>query len=202
MAACFLSAACSRLGVPAMGPSQGRSPRRGNGPQRIKPLLDSAVQAVSHIRTFDIDVFVRTGLTFHVLDKLGAEIAAIPGRKNVIWVTDGVPIELGYQRSDTLEPIDFTPDIRLLSETLDTSYVALYPVRQLMLGRPDDIGAMSGGAGATGSADIGIQSVATLDLFADLTGGRRSTDKDIGGAIQQSMRDLAFSYITRPNCTS
>jgi hypothetical protein len=41
---------------------------------------------------------------------------------------------------------------------------------------------------------MGIQSVATLDLFADLTGERRSTGKDIGAAVQKSMRDLAFSY--------
>lgn len=63
-----------------------------------------------------------------------------------------------------------------------------------MLGRGDNIGADSGGAGATGGAGTGIQSIATLNLFADLTGGRRSAGKDIGGAIQQAMRDLQFSY--------
>ena len=72
--------------------------------------------------------------------------------------------------------------------------MAFYPVRQIMLGRSDNIGAESGGAGATGGTETGLQSIATLDLFADLTGGRRSTDKDIGGVVQQAMNDLKFYY--------
>lgn len=160
----------------------------------IKPLLESTVQAVSRFRNFEIDVFVRTQLTLRVLDTLGAQLAAIPGRKNVVWITDGVPVALGEHRSDTFEPIDFTPQLRTLSDALDRSYVALYPVRQNMLGSADGIGAMSDGAGATGGAGTGLESIATLELLADLTGGRRSADKDIAGALQQSRRDLAFSY--------
>jgi len=37
----------------------------------------------------------------------------------------------------------------------ERSNIALYPVRQIMLGRGDDIGDNSGGAGATGGADTG-----------------------------------------------
>lgn len=101
---------------------------------------------------------------------------------------------LGGIRSDTGFPVDFTPQIRQLSEVLERSNIALYPVREIMLGRSDNIGAESGGAGATGGAGTGLQSIATLNLFADLTGGRRSTDKDIGTAVQQAMNDLHFYY--------
>ena len=184
----------SNPGLPNAPPSEQPEPASRPWTQRIKPLLDSAVQAVTRIRNIDIDVFVRTRLTFQVLDSLGAQLEAIPGRKNVIWVTDGVPIELGYRRSDTGMPIDFTPEMRTLSDALDRSYVALYPVRQIMLGRSDNIGEMSGGAGATYDHGTGLESIATLDLLADLTGGRRTTDKDVGAAVQQSTRDLAFSY--------
>ena len=177
-------------GMPAAEPETASQPWTA----RIKPLLDSAVQAVTRVRDVNIDVFVRTRLTLRVLDNLGAQLAAIPGRKNVIWVTDGVPVELGYRRSDTFEPIDFTPDLRMLSDALDRSYAALYPVRQVMLGSSDQIGALSDGAGATGGAGTGIDSIGTLDLLADFTGGRRSTNKDILEALQQSTRDLAFSY--------
>ncbi|HTW63349.1 MAG TPA: VWA domain-containing protein [Bryobacteraceae bacterium] len=160
----------------------------------IKPMMDAGLRAVLSFRSPNIDVFVRTELTFRALEALGEQLSAIPGRKIIVWVTDGVPVALGEMRSDTGFPIDFTPLIRQLSQALERSNIALYPVRQIMLGRGDNIGADSGGFGATGGAGTGLQSIATLDLFADFTGGRRSAGKDIAGAIQQAMRDLQFSY--------
>ena len=162
--------------------------------QRAKPMLDNVIHAVTKVRSVDIDVFTRILLTFHALETLGARVAAIPGRKNIIWATDGVPIFLGELRSDIGQPIDFTPEIRKLSEALDRSFISLYPVRQIMMGRPDNIGATSDGDGATGGGGTGLSEIATMDLLADLTGGRRSSDKVIGAAIQQSLRDLNFSY--------
>jgi VWFA-related protein len=160
----------------------------------IKPMMDANMRAVMGFRSPNIDVFVRTQLTFAALDALGEQLSAVPGRKIIVWVTDGVPVALGAGRSDTGFPIDFTPQIRQLSQVLERSNIALYPVRQIMLGRGDNIGADSGGAGATGGADTGLQSIATLDQFADFTGGRRSAGKDIAGAVQQAIRDLQFYY--------
>lgn len=161
--------------------------------QQIKVMMDNALRAVTVFRSPDIDVFGRTEMTFAALNALGADLTSVPGRKVIIWITDGVPVALGMNRSDTGLPIDFTPQIRLLSQALDRSNIALYPVRQIMLGRGDNIGAISG-AGQTGGADTGLQSIASLNLFADLTGGRRSTDKDIGVAVEQAMNDLNFYY--------
>jgi len=62
-------------------------------------------------------------------------------------------------------------DSRQLSEALERG-VAIYPVRQVMPGSPDRMGATSGGAGATGGAGTGMQSIETLDEVADVTGGR------------------------------
>ena len=178
-------------------PPGGERPERPDATpwtQQIKPLMDSALRATQNFRSPDIDVFIRTQLTFGVLEALGQQLSSIPGRKIVVWVTDGVPVALGQNRSDTGLPIDFTPLIRQFSEALDRYDIALYPVRQIMLGRSDNIGATSGGYGATGGDGTGIQSLATLNLFADLTGGRRSTDKDIGSVVQQAGNDLHFYY--------
>ncbi|MGP0075878.1 MAG: hypothetical protein ACLPWF_28510 [Bryobacteraceae bacterium] len=112
--------------------------------QQIKPLMDSALRAVMGFRSPDIDVFVRIQLTFAALVALGEELSAVPGRKIIVWVTDGVPVALCENRSDTGFPIDFTPHIRQLSEVLERSNIALYPVRQITLGRSDNIGAESG----------------------------------------------------------
>ena len=180
--------------IPPGGGRPERPPDAAPWTRQIKPLMDSALRSTTTFRSPDIDVFVRTQLTFSVLEALGRQLSVIPGRKIVIWVTDGVPVALGENRSDTGFPIDFTPLIRQFSEALDRYDIALYPVRQIMLGRSDNIGATSGGDGATGGDGTGIQSLATLNLFADLTGGRRSTDKDIGGVVQQAETDLHFYY--------
>jgi VWFA-related protein len=162
--------------------------------KQIKPQLDKALKTVLRNRPTEVDVAIRTQLTFAALDQMGLELSRVPGRKNLVWVTDGVPIGLGPNRSDTGEFIDFTPLLRQLSQALERSGVAIYPVRQVMLGTPDRIGATSGGAGATGGAGTGMQSIATLDEFASVTGGRPNAGKDIGGALKQAMNDVRVSY--------
>lgn len=161
---------------------------------QIKQRLDAALRAVQRGRPVDVDVAIRTQMTFAALDGLGLELSRVPGRKNVVWVTDGVPIGLGPVRSDTGDFVDFTPQLRQLSQALERSGVAIYPVRQVMLGSADNIGANSDGAGATGGAGTGLQSIATLNEFANVTGGRPNTVKDIGGALKQAMNDVRVSY--------
>lgn len=179
-------------GIPEEGAAL---PARSPAPwtKQIKPLMDQALQSVSAIRSADIDVALRVQLTYTALDDLGEQLARMPGRKNVVWVTDGVPIALGSVRSDIGAPLDFTPYLRKLAASLDRTGVSLYPVRQVMLGSPDQIGEESG-VGQTGGQGTGEQSIATLDEFAEVTGGRHSTDKDIGRVVQQSMTDLRTSY--------
>ena len=162
--------------------------------KQIKPRLDTAMRTVLRNRPLEVDVAIRTQLTFAALDQMGLELSRVPGRKNVVWITDGVPIGLGPNRSDTGEFVDFTPQLRQLSQALERSGVAIYPVRQVMLGSPDGIGATSGGAGATGGAGTGAQSIATLDEFASVTGGRPNLSKDIGAALKQAMNDVRVSY--------
>lgn len=162
--------------------------------RQIKPLMDGAMRTVLRVRPVDVDVAIRVQLTFAALDALAVQLSMFPGRKNIVWISDGVPIALGPMRSDTGEFVDFTPLLRQLSEAFDRSGVAIYPVRELMLGRQDNIGATSGGTGATGGAGTGIQSLETLDTFAGLTGGRPDAGKDIGAAVKQAMSDLRLSY--------
>jgi hypothetical protein len=119
---------------PDAGPAPSPEPASAPWTRQTKPMLDTVLRAVTRVRSVDIDVFVRILLTFRALETLGSRVAAIPGRKNIVWVTDGVPFFLGEMRSDTGEPIDFTPEIRKLCEALDSAYVSLYPVRQIMMG--------------------------------------------------------------------
>lgn len=71
------------------------------------------------------------------------------------------------------DPVTFTRQIvRQASDALDRAGVAIYPVRQM----------------------LGTSGLDLLDDIADLTGGRRGTDRGIDTAIKQAMNDLRFSY--------
>jgi len=165
------------------GTETGRPQDGGPWTRQIKPLLDQALRTVQTIRPIDsADVNVRLGLTFDALQQIAAPLAAFPGRKNIVWVTDGVPISLGSRSSYTGEPIDFTPQLRQLSEWFDRSGVTIYPVRQVMLGSPD-------GMGGTGDGALDF-----LNTLSGLTGGRPNGSKDVGMAVKQAMRDLRSSY--------
>jgi len=161
--------------------------------REIRPLMDRAMRMVVRNRPVDIDVAARAVLTYRALAQLAGELSTAPGRKDVVWISDGVPLALGPGRSDTGGYVDFTPLLRQLSGGFERSRVAIYPARQVILGGPDGIGDTSG-SGATGGEGTGVQSLATLNQFAALTGGRQDGGKNIGGAIRQAMSDLRFSY--------
>lgn len=154
--------------------------------RQVKRMLDQGLRTVLQVRPVEEDVAYRTQLTYVALSAMAAELSRVPGRKSIVWLTDGVPIELGPNRSDTGEFVDFTPLLRQMSESMDRAGVSIYPVRQVMIGSQADINATPGG---TGMGDI-----ATLDEFAHLTGGRPDGGKDIGAAVRQSMVDTRTSY--------
>jgi VWFA-related protein len=184
----------------------------GTGPwtRQIKPLMAAAMHDVARVRPPEIDVNLRVDLTYRALGVLALDLARFPGRKNIVWITDGIPIEISAARSDTGDWVDFTPQLRQYSEALARSGVAIYPVQQIMLGSPEAMGVGengdsgaglfggSGGLGRGGRANVpvgaGMGSLQSLDEFAGLTGGRLSQGKDVGAAIKESRNDSRTNY--------
>jgi VWFA-related protein len=171
-------------GLPGAG---GEPNMPGGAPwtSRIKPLLDQAMKTVLQPRTVDIDEAIRVQMTFHALDEIAAELSRVPGRKSLVWITDGVPIVLGPEVSDTGDWVDFQPLVRRMSEGFDRSEVSIYPVRTVMLGSPDNV---------DGADSNGMNSIDTLNQFAQMTGGRADTGKDIGRSVRQAVNDMRTSY--------
>jgi VWFA-related protein len=154
--------------------------------RQIKPMLDKAMRVLTTARPIeDTDVTYRIQLTYAALNAVAVELSRVPGRKSLVWLTDGVPIELGPNHSYTGDFVDFTPLLRQMSEAFDRSGVAIYPARQVMLGSPEGMG----GPGTTG-----MGSIDTLNQFAQMTGGRSDAGKDIGAAVRQAISDMRTSY--------
>jgi VWFA-related protein len=201
---------------PVRGFKEGASPApEGAGPaapwtRGIKPLMDAAMREVTRARPPEIDVFARVQLTYAALDNLALELSRVPGRKNIVWASDGVPVALDARLSVRGEAVDFTQQLRQEGEVLARSGVAIYPVLQIMPGGAGAVGtgggggAGGGGAGGAGvggpgrgrgaAIDAGIEDLQTLDDFAGMTGGRPSQGKDIGAAIKEARNDLRVSY--------
>ncbi len=164
-----------------------RPPNGGPWTHNAKAMIDQALKDTLSVRDPLIvqDVEYRARLTFAALDALAGQLASVPGRKCIVWLSDGVPIALGPRRSDSGDFVDFTPLLRQMGEAMDRSAVSIYSVRTIMLGSPDNID----GAGYDGEA-----SLQTLDTFAQLTGGRPDAGKDAGAAVRQALIDMRTSY--------
>ncbi len=88
------------------------TPEQAPWTKDARRIIDQATRDVTRVRPTFMDVALRVQLTYRALESLAAELSRVPGRKNLVWITDGVPIELGPQRSDTGDFVDFTPLLR------------------------------------------------------------------------------------------
>ena len=109
--------------------------------RHVKEMMDKALKDVLQVREAGVvqDVEWRARMTFRALDALGVDLSRIPGRKSIVWLSDGVPIELGPRRSESGDFVDFTPLLRQMTETMDRSNVSIYAVRTIMIGSSDNI---------------------------------------------------------------
>ena len=91
----------------------------------------------------------RVDLTLPGLEALGKHLARFPGRKNIVWVGNGMPLYIGGSRARRSR--DYEPRMRATAERLATQGIAVYPVASRVTGE------------STKEA---------MNLFADTTGGR------------------------------
>ena len=154
--------------------------------RQIKTLLDGAMKAVLQVRPIDdLDPVYRVQVTYSALNTAATQLSRVPGRKSIVWLTDGVPLVLGPNRTYDGKELDFTPLMRRMCEAFDRAGVSIYSVRQVMMGSPNGMG---------GPNRTGLESIDTLNQFAGLTGGRPDAGKDIGAAVRQSIIDMRTSY--------
>ena len=148
---------------------------------QIKPLMDTAMRSLRLARPGDTNIVnVRIDLTFRALNDLAAQLSLYPGRKNLVWITDGIPAVLRAAQSQNGQLVDYTKSLRQLGEQLAGAGVAIYPVRQFMMGSASENG--------------GLNSIEGLQALTAATGGRPDAGNDIGSAVQQAMRDLRSNY--------
>jgi VWFA-related protein len=171
----------------------------------------------------------RVEFTMSSLEAVGNHLAGIPGRKNLIWMTSGVPAISAATRDPW--PENYVGALRRVAQRLATQGIAMYPVEATGV-RPLYLNVNAGVRGSTrgvdDSATAGEDAIArtaarvearqrargatqspsqmsttpdaprmlgTMDLFADLTGGRalRNTN-DLLAGVKAAAEDMRGTY--------
>lgn len=139
--------------------------------RNLPSMLDSALKALTGFRlTEQFDPKTRVDLTMRAVRGLAGQMGAAPGRKNLIWVTRGIPMN-GYSLAEQAV-MDYTPKIRALAEQLQWMQITVYPV----------------------GAPIESESDMALNEIAGLTGGRKLAFGAIGEAIQAAQAATRGNY--------
>ncbi|HEX9761200.1 MAG TPA: VWA domain-containing protein, partial [Candidatus Acidoferrales bacterium] len=183
------------------------------GPQTLGEFLEEAARNQDN---FQIDTRVRR--TLWALEAIANHVVNVPGRKNLVWVSSGIPFAFG--QFDLPAPLQVSRDrqqyyreIERASRAVNNANLAIYPVdaRGLIgavtdpnFNAPGNISItptreFGGGQGAmpvpmTTLADI-APTQDTMRMLAENTGGRVFLNtNDISGAIRSAVEDTRATY--------
>jgi VWFA-related protein len=151
----------SELGVPA-----------GAWTQQISGALETALKTATQVKAQDLRItsgYIMA--TYSALGAVAAQMTILPGPKNIVWITQGVPISV---RGEDHAYVEFTPKIRQFSAELCRANIIVNPVKTVV-----------------GEQLLERQ---TLELFADLTGGRAYLSNEVETAITQVTQNARATY--------
>jgi VWFA-related protein len=155
----------------------------------------------------------RLQITLEALNAIAANLKPLPGRKNLIWVSEGFPfaIEPGtvVPAHESVSDRDYTVAVSKTANALFDSQVAIYPIdsRGMVLSQVYDPASRGFDAIGQGESQIGLKSTvseqnnnldvthASMQEVAERTGGKAFYNRnEIGNAIVESMNDGATYY--------
>jgi VWFA-related protein len=143
--------------------------------------------------------------TLKAIEFIANHLAKTPGRKNLIWVSGGFPLNIGFDnaaqwRNPQVVQQTFTDEISETVRAVNDANMAIYPVdaRGLMVAPQFD--ASNAGAGAKGRprapAMVGVRNQDTMNELASRTGGRAYyNSNDLEKAIHSAVDDSRVTYM-------
>ena len=144
------------------------------------PTVEAAASPFSQRGTFR-NVPQGRGAAFRGMIFLAQTLAGYPGRKNLIWISDGFPLSLYpdvTMADEILLTEDFSPMVEKIADDLMASQVALYPISAAGVSKDDQFSAKSAMAG-----------------MAQRTGGKTFFNRnDLDTGVRTSLDDGATYY--------
>ncbi|HEY6251266.1 MAG TPA: VWA domain-containing protein [Candidatus Angelobacter sp.] len=150
-------------------------------------------------------------ITFAALNSIARSLAAYPGRKNLIWISDGFPFYINPRSASESYSKTFGRQISATDNVLMNSQVAIYPVDahaiqvisfdDIGIGKLSDLGvnAITGGSQALQfmSKDFNERLAvhSTMNDLAEQTGGEAFYNSNsIESALRQGLSDGSTYY--------
>jgi len=139
--------------------------------------------------------------TLIALESIAGHLASLPGRKNLIWLSGGFPLQIGFDeipevKGPPQERRSFTDEVNHAIRALNNANIAMYPVdaRGLIMGS-DFAGAESHAPPKRNPLKPVVSNLDTMQELAGRTGGRASYNRnDIDNAIRKAMEDARVTY--------
>jgi len=154
------------------GSDEPRSIENADWIENAGPLLNQALEKVNQARSVEFvshpdELFQAT---YSALDAMRQELARVPGRKQLLWITDGIPSSIRFAPGW----VDLAPRLRQLGALFNGNDIAIYTLDpSLSLATLDRQG---------------------LEVLSAATGGRTLISSDLKKAIQQTRMDARASY--------
>jgi VWFA-related protein len=166
--------------------------------------LDLGALADANQQQADFFTAGRVENTLSTLEAIAQHLSGLPGRKNLIWLSGGFPLTIGFDEfpaiGSTRDRRTFTAEMDAAVRALNNSGIAVYPVdaRGLMV-------APGFSASTRGSPSIAapprsrlgpiVANLDSMDELAERTGGRAAYNtNDLARAIRRAIDDARVTY--------
>jgi len=140
--------------------------------------------------------------TLRAFEFIADHMAHTAGRKNLVWVSGGFPLEIGYDsvaawHNPAIEQRTFTEEVSHTIRALNDANIAVYPVdaRGLMVDPRFNAERRSAPRNRPLTAPVGVKNQQTMEELASRTGGRAHYNtNDLAKAIKAAVDDSRVTY--------
>jgi VWFA-related protein len=140
--------------------------------------------------------------TLRALEFIANHLSRLPGRKNLIWVSGGFPLSIGFEnlaawRDPSIDQRTFTDEVNRTVQALNNANIAIYPVdaRGLMVDPRFDASRRNVNFNAPLRAPVGVRNQESMQELASRTGGRAYYNtNDLKNAIREAVSDTQVTY--------
>jgi VWFA-related protein len=174
----------------------------GAGAAAIEAFLAGQDEVLSQYQTIN-----RALRTADALEAIATHVAAVPGRKNLVWISGGFPFTIGFDTisarpgTPELEDRNFLEEVQRAARALTDANVAVYPVdaHGLVLNMTAATRMPApyrrGFSDPTPTMSEDQRAIQTMDEFAARTGGRAFyRTNDFSAAIRAAIDDSKIIY--------
>src|SRR5260370_5150921 len=174
------------------------APRDPSGNDDLDQFLNNSDQVISDFYNVN-----RAKWTLDAMEAIAHHLAALPGRKNLIWVSSGFPFTLGLEPEDmsqdqpNREHRTFSEETHRLRRPMNHANIAIYPLSARgLVGMPAAFSAQNRTSPLCrpGAAPRAVKFTPpnhdTMHILSERTGGRAYYNtNDLEGAVRNAVAD-------------